>query len=328
MLARTVKHLFGWPLWTRVLCAGRGTTVVLCYHDLRDDADPPSWLRVPQSLFDAHLAALGRVGRFIGQDELTEPADGLRFLITFDDGYRNNLRLALPVLEKHQAPAVFFVSTANLLSGELFWFDRVAGPLLLTDADSLDLDDHGLGRFPLRRARPELLWDDVNDVLAALKRLGNEDDPRVAAVIDDLAARYPAALAAVRDRYRPLDPDELHTLAASSMVTIGSHAHDHVILTYLDPAALAHQLSRSRQVLEDHQDAPVTELAYPNGDHDAAVRDAARAAGYLRGYILGPRGVPQAVDPFAIPRQLVGGFDSPGVLRFQLNRLLARTPRR
>ncbi len=328
MLARTIKHLIGLPLITRALTAGRDATVVLCYHDLRDENDPPSWLRVPQTLFQQQLEALGSMGVFIGPEQLDVPGRGVRFLVTFDDGYRNNLRLALPVLEFLEVPAVFFVTTANLLSGDLFWFDRVAGTLLLADAAEVDLTDHGLGRFPLRRQRDDLLWDDVNAVLEALKGLGNEDDPSVAAVIEALATAHPAALAAARERYRPLNPDELQRLARHPLVQVGSHACDHAILPYLEADRLDHQLSESRHVLETLLGQPVTELAYPNGDHDAEVRRHTVNAGYTHAYALGARAVPPAGDPFAVPRLLVGGFDTPGVLRFKINRLLVRTPRR
>ena len=50
--------------------------------------------------------------------------------------------------------------------------------------------------------------------------------------------------------------------------------------------------------IEDRLGRPCEDLAYPYGEHDARVRAAARAAGYLRGYAL--RG--SRSDPYAVPR--------------------------
>src|SRR5260370_33213581 len=49
---------------------------------------------------------------------------GKYILLTFDDGYCNNLR-ALPVMEEFNAPAVFFISCDHVREGKAFWWDVV-----------------------------------------------------------------------------------------------------------------------------------------------------------------------------------------------------------
>jgi peptidoglycan/xylan/chitin deacetylase (PgdA/CDA1 family) len=62
--------------------------------------------------------------RFIGPGELLEGVDpeGKYAMITFDDGYYNNT-LALPILEEYKVPALFFVSTDNVLQNKCYWWD-------------------------------------------------------------------------------------------------------------------------------------------------------------------------------------------------------------
>ncbi|MBL0340304.1 MAG: polysaccharide deacetylase family protein [Bacteroidetes bacterium] len=47
----------------------------------------------------------------------------LTIAISFDDGYRNNFNLALPLLEKHEVPATFFITTAPLDGMNILWPD-------------------------------------------------------------------------------------------------------------------------------------------------------------------------------------------------------------
>ncbi|CAK0773936.1 hypothetical protein CCP3SC1_720002 [Gammaproteobacteria bacterium] len=83
-----------------------------------------SWLRFPfyhhvfadeRCGFARHLAAMRQHGEFIGLDQAVEllasgePLDGRYFCLTFDDGFRNILTHALPLLVEHRAPAAVFV---------------------------------------------------------------------------------------------------------------------------------------------------------------------------------------------------------------------------
>ena len=90
---------------------------VLMYHKVNDL--PNNRMSMPVSLFDDQMAELDELGytvvdldavlaHYVGRQPLPEGA----VLITFDDGYRDNLENAAPVLEKHGYPAVQFVPIA------------------------------------------------------------------------------------------------------------------------------------------------------------------------------------------------------------------------
>lgn len=90
---------------------------VLMYHKVNDLAN--NRMSMPVSLFDEQMAELGELGytvvdldavlgHYVGGHPLPEDA----VLITFDDGYRDNLENAAPVLKKYGYPAVQFVPIA------------------------------------------------------------------------------------------------------------------------------------------------------------------------------------------------------------------------
>ncbi len=110
----------------------------------------------------------------------------------------------------------------------------------------------------------------------------------------------------------------------SPLFSFGSHSHKHSILNYLTDSQLKDNLVRSREVLTETCGVPMKMIAYPNGDYDDRVLAASREAGYELGFVLQNRFVQPGLDPMAIPRILVGGFDSVELLRFFVNRLLLK----
>jgi peptidoglycan/xylan/chitin deacetylase (PgdA/CDA1 family) len=97
---------------------GDGRTLrVLMYHKVNDL--PSNRMSMPVSLFDEQMAQLRELGYVpVGLDAVIahyvdrEPLPRGAVLITFDDGYRDNLVNAAPVLQKHGYPAVQFVPLA------------------------------------------------------------------------------------------------------------------------------------------------------------------------------------------------------------------------
>jgi len=331
-MINTIKTALGAPVLTRLAARfGSARVAVLCFHDVREDDDFQSWMRVGISQFARQLQDLSRVGHFIAPADLEDPTrlkpGQLNILVTFDDGYINNLTLALPVLEQLRVPALFFVSTDHIQSGQLFWPDLVITPVQLLNLEELDLREHGFGRYRFRR-KPSTRWEDVGALLRDLKDVGNANHPRVAAVLDDINGRFGEQIADHLSRYRPLTEAELRQMVRSKWVHLGSHAHQHEILTYLDDEQLERSLSKSKQWLEGIVEGPIDHLAYPNGNVDRRVIGAMRRSGYRYGYLTAGGLAEPLRDSFRLPRVMVGGYDPPGVTRFLINRhLLAATMR-
>jgi peptidoglycan/xylan/chitin deacetylase (PgdA/CDA1 family) len=319
------------PLERWLAPRGGPVVVVLMYHDLRAPDDFPNWLRVPVDAFAAQLEACRALGGFVAPEDLLEPArlarGRLSFLVTFDDGYRNNADLAAPILEERRIPALVFVSTGPVATGAPFWTDVVVTPIQALGLTQLDLREAGFGTFTFAAGDPARRWDDIQRLLVAIKSVGDEDQPRVAALLAWLRETFAEALAGHLPRFRPLVPAEIARLQAGGCCRFGSHGHDHRLLTRLDDQALSAALARSRDLLQEWTGERPLHVAYPNGDRDERVMAAAAAAGYRRGYAVRPGLVAGRVRALDLPRVAVGGFDTPAMLRFKIFRELLRLGR-
>jgi peptidoglycan/xylan/chitin deacetylase (PgdA/CDA1 family) len=329
VLKRLLRHIGPKTARPWLARAGRGRLIVLCYHDLRKPDDFTSWLRVEVGAFREHLHALSEYGRFISPtalDGLSElPHDRLNFLLTFDDGYLNNLQLAAEVLEEADVPALFFVSTHHLITGEPFWFDRVVTRVQAARLIALDLSTFGLRHYRFFPDDGARRWDTIQVLLTDLKRLGNPDEPALKRILDFLDAEYGPTAEHYDARLRPLHVSELKQLANRPQAFFGSHGHRHEILTRLTDQALTDSVVTSKQILERLVNAAIVEIAYPNGDEDPRVRSICARAGYRRGFLTTVGMVPRTPDILGIPRLLVGGYDTARDILSGVNALLLAT---
>jgi hypothetical protein len=108
---------------------------IFALHGVADyDADTP-WVplrdQMHVSLLDKMLKALSRQYTFVPLEKAVriikgeEPAVDNCVALTFDDGYRNNFEVALPILRKYSIPATFYIATDFVESRRPFWFDRL-----------------------------------------------------------------------------------------------------------------------------------------------------------------------------------------------------------
>jgi peptidoglycan/xylan/chitin deacetylase (PgdA/CDA1 family) len=146
-------------------------TVVLTYHSIR----PPGLYKYSTSaaLFEAHLEWLAAHCTVVGFEEVLLPAEQPRgkprVAITFDDGYQDNVEIALPLLQKYRLTATFFITT-GLLQKDTPTLNRLAanfgnsleqmGPLNFAglralDAAGMHIGAHTHSHHNLRQLSPK-----------------------------------------------------------------------------------------------------------------------------------------------------------------------------
>lgn len=193
--------------------------------------------------------------------------------LTFDDGYADTLRLAVPMLEKRRLPATFFL-VPDLLDGRpQAWWETLGWAFRNSTAAALD--DEGL-LMPLDgiRARRK-----AYEAMAERLKRRNRQARQIAVerVVQQLAPTG-----------SPPGPELFLNWSGAEEVlsrgfAVGSHTMAHAILTEETAVEQQRDLATSRQVLADRLGGEMPLLAYPNGtvrDFDAVTVDAARRAGY------------------------------------------------
>lgn len=265
----------------RPLLSGVGAIFML--HHVRPAREaafqPNRHLEVTPEFLRATLSHLrSRDIDIVSMDELHERLVQGRFdrrfaAFTLDDGYRDNLDYALPVLREFDAPlAVYIASDFAEGTGRLWW---TALEAVIAKAEQIDVR---IGNSALRFdattiAAKQAAFDRLHDWLRALP--GEHD---LAREIGALCTTHDVDMEALC-RSLCLSWAEIKTFAADPLVTIGAHSVSHCNLAKQAEDIAAQEMAVSRAQIEQALDRPVLHLAYPYGDRGAAgMREFALAA--------------------------------------------------
>jgi len=252
----------------------RGVGVILTLHHVR----PPRPDRFqPNRLLEVTPGFLESVARYlrrrrldlISLDEmhrrLAEGDCGRRFVcVTIDDGYRDTLQWAYPILKKHEIPfAVYIPTSFPDRLGELWWL-ALEAVVARNMRISLLIDGEERGFECRTLAEKRHLFEEL---YGWVRSFTTEDQLRN--VVRDLCGRYQVDIAAFCEELC-MGWDELARLAADPLVTIGAHTVNHVMLAKVTERSARSEMEMSRAVIEAALGTRPAHLSYPVGDRTSA----------------------------------------------------------
>jgi peptidoglycan/xylan/chitin deacetylase (PgdA/CDA1 family) len=280
---------------SRFLPAAREEGALLCFlfHGLFESGeevrsgmlDPQQGITV--EMFSAFLGHFHEQGYgFVSPRQILEGLQrgGKYVLLTFDDGYFNNVR-ALAVMEEFNAPAVFFISSEHVREGKAFWWD----------AAYREGRKRGKTEAEIRRTVAGYKRWKTEEVECELKKEFGED-----------------ALRPVGDLDRPFTPGELRGFAEHRLVSMGNHTKNHAILTNYSLAEAREQIQGGQDAIQQMTGKMPEMISYPNGNSSLEIQQAARQLGLALGVVVrgGKNRLPlktRATDAMALRRYILWG---------------------
>ncbi len=251
-----------------------GVGAILTLHHVRpprsDRFQPNHLLEVTPRFLARVVRSLRRWGLdIISLDDMhrrmTERDFSRRFVcLTFDDGYRDTLRFAYPILKEANAPFAVYVPTSfpDRL-GKLWWLVLEA-VIARNDRIGLVIDGRDRKFDCATLAEKRALYDELYWWLRA-----RPTEKEMREVIHGLAAYYHVDVAAFCEELCMGWP-ELAALAADPMVTIGAHTVTRPMLAKLSRGAARSEMDLSRSVIEAALSVRPAHLSYPIGDRSSA----------------------------------------------------------
>ena len=255
-----------------------GDVRILTYHDVPDAAQ-----------FASHLDLITSECTPVSLDDIIDAVQRGRglpphaTLITFDDGDLSVRRHATPMLARRGIPSVCFVITGLVDSHDAFWWTEVRDHL-----------DHGV---PSPAGYPS----SPDDVIARLKRVPDVERQQALTWLRESRGE--------QTRQDNLTADDLLVMEASGM-SIESHSLTHPCLDQCTTAAIEVEVGESRAHLREILGRQVRAFAYPNGNHDHRVRQAARTAGYDLAFAFDHAVMRLSQPPFELSRLRVNAHSS------------------
>lgn len=218
--------------------------------------------------FSQLMRALAQVGSPISMDEayksLTRqaPVSPGSFVITFDDGFWNNLSLAAPRLADLGIPATFYLTSNFINQNSQSWVDRIEGAI---DAIS---EPNFRAPHPMNQTFPLVTQTDKVHFMQEVRRTVKADrltdpDTFADALVADLAPLGESTW--VEEFDRKLTWDEARTLSNDSQFTVGGHGRSHRILGYLNQEEMQQEVRECLDQITRGTGVDISHFSYPEG---------------------------------------------------------------
>jgi len=305
-----------------------GRVLILLYHRVATLKSDPWGLAVTPGRLAEHLEVLREYTTPMKLGDLSVALRDGRVpdrcvVVTFDDGYLDNLRNAKPLLERHRVPVTVFVASGFIGDRREFWWDEL-DRLLLQPGElprNLQLSVDGttynweLGEaagYTVEKFRSHRGWkawkesqtprhELYTSLYELLRPLDAQQRRRKLAEV----RRWRVDAPGLRPRHRPLSVEEIRTLHRGGLVEIGAHTVSHPLLADLPVALQRREIFESKSHLEQILGHPVGSFAYPYGkpqDYTAESVDLVRQAGFACACSTFVGLVRRSSDPFQLPR--------------------------
>lgn len=257
----------GGDFWLRIR---NRTPRILFWHGIDKRINP----EVEQEIFDVdvfkqQVSYLNKYYEIISIDEFENRSKAKRFsgkevVLTFDDGYANNLYVVAPILNKLHLPFTVFVSTEHVETGQFF---PTSVNRIITKGAGLNritIPSKGLEFVLSNEKERNQACDTISHLLKTLpvnevKNITND-------LIGNVSASTWEELKNLFKSVRPMTWDEVRELSDKG-ATIGSHCVWHICChENQEEKELEYQISESKRQLEQHLEKECKYFAYPNGD--------------------------------------------------------------
>lgn len=288
-----------------------GSVEIIAYHRVvadivRAERDAIYGIIISTETFRKHCELLRRSFDVVSLDDailnLSEKrkTDRPMAAITFDDGYLDFYEQAFPVLQEFQLPATVFLPTdwieksIPLAHDRLYWLVKLALKNAIPLANALRRAGAAKDLASTFETSRDLLK--LTDLLVYLP-VGFREEV-ISALEAEIGTRfepYPAG-------YQLLDWKMIREMSKKG-ISFGGHTASHAVLPLENEAVTRMELEKCREQLESELTMPVTSFAYPNGEHNAAIRQMARNAGFSVAVTTANKTNRPGADPMELGRR-------------------------
>jgi peptidoglycan/xylan/chitin deacetylase (PgdA/CDA1 family) len=315
------------------------------YHRVSELPNDPYLLAVTPKHFAEQLEVIRRYGIPMSLRQMVEalqdgkvPKRGV--VVTFDDGYADNLYSAKPLLERYDIPATVFVTTGHVGHPCEFWWDELDRLLLqpgtLPPRLELSLNGHAwqweLGEAATyttvdyqRNRHWHIEQEDSPTPRHRLHRslyqlMHNLEERHKQQLLEDLRTWASAQLMG-RPTHRNLSLTELTHLADERLIEIGAHTVTHPVLATLPVTTQRDEILQSRTCIEEVLGRSVLSFAYPHGSYTQDTLAIVRDAGFSFACSSDTATVRRDSNPFRLPRISMRNWDGESFSRCLVGRL-------
>ena len=310
----------------------RGGALILLYHRVTRLSTDPQLLCVTPQHFSEQIEVLKKRFcplslQYLARASLQRQIPRRAVVVTFDDGYGDNLWNAKAVLKHYDVPATVFVATEYISGKREFWWDEVERIFLQTGKlpRRLILDvkgqskewDLGTGSdYTEEQARRFSSWNvtrtgnpcERQDIYRDLCDLLRPLPGGTRGELLDRILAWAGKESTARQSHRPLNEEEVRAIEGDGLIEVGAHTVNHTCLSKIPVADQWYEITEGKKRLERALGHAVKSFSYPYGtvnDYSEATVDAVTRAGFSCACSNFPGMIRGGENLFELPRYIV-----------------------
>ena len=185
--------------------------------------------------------------------------DTLNLVLTFDDGYLNNYEYALPILEKYNAPAHFYITSIHD-KNEFLWTDYIDLVTKFTSKKAIHFNG-----IHFQKNKKNDFYSNGKSLKSILKTLPYEKIKLIFTIFNEEWCEIQKMN--LNDFWMLMNRSQIHEISKNPLFTIGSHSSTHSNLIQIPIAEAKKEILDSKKKLEEICKQPVDEFAFPFGNY-------------------------------------------------------------
>ena len=277
---------------------------ILVYHGIcLNDHLHFNTLFIKLKTFESQLQLYKKYFNLVSLDDFYQQKfnnDKFNICLTFDDGFANNYKYVLPLLEQYQVPAAFFITGIRNEGYDILWNDILSvsyrcGPSKIVFKNEVFVK--GKDKKYISSSTDKCLVD-------ILRPTEFEDKAELLQILD------PFKNTAESDYWLQMTEEQIRILSGSKWATIGSHGYYHNDLAKISIASAKEEIIQSKRYLETITGKEIKALAFPYGSYTKEVVNEAKNEGYLQLLVTDFLFPDDPIDPTLRERLTINPFIS------------------
>ncbi len=257
--------------------SARGSRIIIYHGVCHENATRFNTLFVTEKAFEDHLRFYKKYFNTVSLDDFYQKKfvnNKFNICLTFDDGFANNYKYVLPLLEKYDIPAIFFITAIrkegyNILWNDFLTISSITGPQKLVFNNE---------KFSKQKGRTYISELTKKTLAETLRSSGFDEKKKLMELMEPYASFEEGN--AIEDYWLQMSVEEIREAACSLLITIGSHGFYHNDLGRIPAQDMYWELKESKLFLENIIQKQITQLAFPYGNYSADTIEQAAKAGY------------------------------------------------
>ena len=315
---KLIYLFFSIPIILNFFKKYRSDYVVLMYHRVIKDDDkdffeyPNKGIVVTESQFEEHMKYLSLNYDVVSIEELRikNESGKPKIIITFDDGYKDNLKLAFPILKKYNLPAVIYLTTSLIDSPSIVWWYNLWKICL--SKNRLSFFKEVEYEYDISTYKKKIVV--YSKLCSMFRKLDYKEQEELLLQI--------CINAEVEKFDIFMDWNDIELLQKDELITFGAHAVYHLSLAHLNEERSYFEMIKSKEILEDKLGVEIEHFAYPFGRfYDFSEKEIkyAKAIGYKTCVITECFNDLEDVNLYAYPRHAIFKRHNVNALKMKIN---------